>query len=82
MSGHAIGGVAALLVLAAACSGPGAGTGAVAIDGVAVPQATSAVDIARDVTEFRAAAPGRIHLAAHSQHYWPDAACAASHSRI
>src|SRR5262249_41606671 len=26
-------------------------------------------------TEFRAAQPGRIHLAAHSHHFWPDAAC-------
>jgi len=30
---------------------------------------------------FRAAAPGRIHLAAHSHHYWPDAACTA-HGRV
>src|SRR5262249_56917611 len=28
-------------------------------------------------TEFRAAQPGRIHLAAHSHHFWPDAACEA-----
>src|SRR5262249_48715876 len=26
-------------------------------------------------TEFRAAQQGRIHLAAHSHHFWPDAAC-------
>jgi kynureninase len=30
---------------------------------------------------FRSAAPGRIHLAAHSHHYWPDAACTA-HGRV
>jgi kynureninase len=30
---------------------------------------------------FREAAPERIHLAAHSHHYWPDAACAA-HGRV
>ena len=35
------------------------------------------LDLRDHFTEFRAAAPGRIHLAAHSHHYWPDAACAA-----
>jgi len=31
----------------------------------------------RHFSVFRDAAPARIHLAAHSHHYWPDAACAA-----
>jgi selenocysteine lyase/cysteine desulfurase len=35
------------------------------------------LDLRRHFTEFRAAQPGRIHLAAHSHHFWPDAACAA-----
>jgi len=35
------------------------------------------LDLRGHFTEFRTAAPGRIHLAAHSHHYWPDAACAA-----
>jgi kynureninase len=39
------------------------------------------LDLREHFTTFRNAAPGRIHLAAHSHHYWPDAACAA-HSRV
>jgi kynureninase len=35
------------------------------------------LDLRRHFTEFRAAQPGRIHLAAHSHHLWPDAACEA-----
>src|SRR5262249_55851025 len=35
------------------------------------------LDLRGHFTEFRAAQPGRIHLAAHSHHFWPDAACAA-----
>jgi kynureninase len=35
------------------------------------------LDLRRHFSEFRQAQPGRIHLAAHSHHYWPDAACAA-----
>ncbi len=35
------------------------------------------LDLRRHFTEFRAAQPRRIHLAAHSHHFWPDAACAA-----
>jgi selenocysteine lyase/cysteine desulfurase len=35
------------------------------------------LDLRRHFTEFRAAQPGRIHLAAHSHHFWPDAVCAA-----
>src|SRR5262244_1533877 len=35
------------------------------------------LDLCEHFTEFRAAQPGRIHLAAHSHHFWPDAACAA-----
>ena len=31
--------------------------------------------------KFRGADPGRIHLAAHSHHFWPDAACAAHRRR-
>ena len=33
------------------------------------------LDLRSHFTEFRAARPGRIHLAAHSHHFWPDAAC-------
>jgi selenocysteine lyase/cysteine desulfurase len=39
------------------------------------------LDLRDHFTTFRNAVPGRIHLAAHSHHYWPDAACAA-HSRV
>src|SRR5499426_2435412 len=35
------------------------------------------LDLRGHFTEFRATQPGRIHLAAHSHHFWPDAACAA-----
>ena len=35
------------------------------------------LDLRDHFSEFRAAQPGRIHLAAHSHHFWPDAACAA-----
>ena len=35
------------------------------------------LDLRAHFTTFRNAAPARIHLAAHSHHYWPDAACAA-----
>jgi kynureninase len=35
------------------------------------------LDLRGYFSEFRAAQPGRIHLAAHSHHFWPDAACAA-----
>src|SRR5262249_19510648 len=35
------------------------------------------LDLRGHFTEFRAAQPGRIHLAAHSHHLWPDAACEA-----
>jgi kynureninase len=33
------------------------------------------LDLRSYFTEFRAAQPGRIHLAAHSHHFWPDPAC-------
>ncbi|HEY7662427.1 MAG TPA: aminotransferase class V-fold PLP-dependent enzyme [Xanthobacteraceae bacterium] len=33
------------------------------------------LDLRSHFSEFRAAAPTRIHLAAHSHHFWPDAAC-------
>jgi selenocysteine lyase/cysteine desulfurase len=33
------------------------------------------LDLRDHFREFRGAAPGRIHLAAHSHHFWPDAAC-------
>jgi selenocysteine lyase/cysteine desulfurase len=33
------------------------------------------LDLRRYFSEFRAADPTRIHLAAHSHHFWPDAAC-------
>src|SRR5215831_10941376 len=33
------------------------------------------LDLRGHFTEFRAAQQGRIHLAAHSHHFWPDAAC-------
>jgi selenocysteine lyase/cysteine desulfurase len=35
------------------------------------------MDLRAHFSTFRAADPGRIHLAAHSHHYWPDCACAA-----
>src|SRR5215468_5755060 len=35
------------------------------------------LDLRAHFTEFRTAQPGRIHLAAHSHHFWPDAACEA-----
>jgi selenocysteine lyase/cysteine desulfurase len=35
------------------------------------------LDLRHHFSIFRDAAPGRIHLAAHSHHYWPDAACRA-----
>jgi kynureninase len=38
------------------------------------------LDLRAHFSVFRTAAPQRTHLAAHSHHYWPDAACAA-HSR-
>jgi kynureninase len=39
------------------------------------------LDLRDHFKTFREAAPQRIHLAAHSHHYWPDAACAA-HGRV
>jgi kynureninase len=33
------------------------------------------LDLRSHFSEFRAADPARIHLAAHSHHFWPDAAC-------
>ncbi len=35
------------------------------------------LDLTAHFSIFREAAPARIHLAAHSHHYWPDAACRA-----
>jgi selenocysteine lyase/cysteine desulfurase len=35
------------------------------------------LDLRAHFSTFRDAAPDRIHLAAHSHHYWPDAACTA-----
>jgi selenocysteine lyase/cysteine desulfurase len=35
------------------------------------------IDLRAHFKTFREADPTRIHLAAHSHHYWPDAACAA-----
>jgi selenocysteine lyase/cysteine desulfurase len=35
------------------------------------------LDLRGHFREFRSAQPGCIHLAAHSHHFWPDAACAA-----
>jgi selenocysteine lyase/cysteine desulfurase len=35
------------------------------------------LDLRAHFSIFRNAAPDRIHLAAHSHHYWPDAACKA-----
>jgi kynureninase len=40
------------------------------------------LDLRGHFQTFRNAVPGRIHLAAHSHHYWPDAACAAQASVI
>ena len=33
------------------------------------------LDLREHFGEFRGADPARIHLAAHSHHFWPDAAC-------
>ena len=33
------------------------------------------LDLRGHFNEFRGADPARIHLAAHSHHFWPDAAC-------
>jgi kynureninase len=35
------------------------------------------VDLRDHFKIFRGADPTRIHLAAHSHHYWPDVACTA-----
>jgi kynureninase len=35
------------------------------------------LDLREHFSEFRGARPARIHLAAHSHHFWPDAACEA-----
>jgi selenocysteine lyase/cysteine desulfurase len=40
------------------------------------------LDLHAHFSQFRAAAPGRIHLAAHSHHYWPDAACDAHREAV
>jgi len=40
------------------------------------------LDLTPDFSIFRAAAPARIHLAAHSHHYWPDAACRAHQEAV
>jgi len=40
------------------------------------------LDLTAHFSIFRAAAPARIHLAAHSHHYWPDAACRAHEEAV
>jgi selenocysteine lyase/cysteine desulfurase len=40
------------------------------------------LDLHAHFSQFREAAPGRIHLAAHSHHYWPDAACEAHRQAV
>ena len=40
------------------------------------------LDLRPHFSIFRAAAPARIHLAAHSHHYWPDAACKAHEESV
>jgi selenocysteine lyase/cysteine desulfurase len=40
------------------------------------------LDLRHHFSIFRDAAPGRIHLAAHSHHYWPDAACRAHEEAV
>jgi selenocysteine lyase/cysteine desulfurase len=40
------------------------------------------LDLHQHFSIFRDAAPGRIHLAAHSHHYWPDAACRAHEQAV
>jgi kynureninase len=40
------------------------------------------LDLREHFSTFRAAAPARIHLAAHSHHYWPDAACRAHQEAV
>src|SRR5262245_32158510 len=45
--------------------------------GLCLYEGAVSLDLRAHFSTFRAAAPQRIHLAAHSHHYWPDAACAA-----
>jgi kynureninase len=40
------------------------------------------LDLHQHFSIFRDAAPGRLHLAAHSHHYWPDAACRAHEQAV
>jgi selenocysteine lyase/cysteine desulfurase len=40
------------------------------------------LDLKGHFSIFRTAAPARIHLAAHSHHYWPDAACRAHQEAV
>jgi selenocysteine lyase/cysteine desulfurase len=40
------------------------------------------LDLRRHFSIFRAAAPARIHLAAHSHHYWPDVVCRAHQEAV
>jgi kynureninase len=40
------------------------------------------LDLRQHFSIFRDAAPARIHLAAHSHHYWPDAACRAHEQAV
>jgi len=40
------------------------------------------LDLRAHFSIFREAAPSRIHLAAHSHHYWPDAACKAHEEAV
>jgi selenocysteine lyase/cysteine desulfurase len=40
------------------------------------------LDLRAHFSEFRNAGGNRIHLAAHSHHYWPDAACAAHRQAV
>src|SRR5262245_45320039 len=40
------------------------------------------LDLHAHFSIFRDAAPARIHLAAHSHHYWPDAACKAHEQAV
>jgi kynureninase len=40
------------------------------------------LDLRAHFSIFREAAPARIHLAAHSHHYWPDAACKAHEQAV
>src|SRR5262249_28814076 len=61
-----------------------AATGAARAHGFCLRGSEQAVslDLRAHFSIFREAAPGRIHLAAHSHHYWPDVAVQAHQQTV